>query len=239
MARLATRPILVVEDDDSTAGLLRHVFESEHMLVRTAGSGREALVQAEVEPPDLVLLDLALPDVDGWSVVGALHAIDPARIVLMSASLDAAAVRRGLRAGVGGFLGKPFALRWLLTICRQVLDVAPAFGVERRTAARRRFVAGARVLDMSRRAQLANAVVTDLAADGFGLLAEERLPVGGLAHVALDLVGSPVRLEGRVQWTSPAKDGFRHGVRVALPPALWMPGADEVAIPRGALAQAL
>jgi diguanylate cyclase (GGDEF)-like protein len=104
--------ILVVEDSRTQAAALALVLEREGHRVALAGDGREALLRVRDHPPDLVFLDLVLPDMDGLEVLralkeGAQQAFVP--VILLSARADLDSRVTGLRLGADDFLAKPFA----------------------------------------------------------------------------------------------------------------------------------
>ena len=80
--------ILVVEDDDATRKILRRILEKKGWAVTEADSGRSALKQLEVSRPHLILLDLMLPEMDGFELIAELrksHSEDPIPIVVITA----------------------------------------------------------------------------------------------------------------------------------------------------------
>jgi DNA-binding response OmpR family regulator len=103
--------ILVVDDDRVIQQLLKVNLELEGYAVEVADDGEEALAQFELFRPDLVLLDIMMPKLDGWEVCRRLKSgTDSARvpIVLLSARAQAADVQRGTELGVAAYVTKPF-----------------------------------------------------------------------------------------------------------------------------------
>ena len=102
--------VLVVDDDPDMLRLLARMIEGEGMRADTVPDGDAALVHAMASPPDLLLLDVMLPGLDGFSVCERLKR-DPATamipIVLVTALADTASRVRGIRAGADDFLSKP------------------------------------------------------------------------------------------------------------------------------------
>ncbi len=106
-----TKRILVVEDDTDAAFMLKTRLESVGYRVRTAASGKAALSRAAEETPDLVILDLMLPDISGYEVCRQLHRLShPWQIpVLMLTGMDQPVDQlRGFAFGAAAYLTKPF-----------------------------------------------------------------------------------------------------------------------------------
>ena len=107
--------ILVVEDNEDLAFGLRTNLEIEGHEVAVAHDGREGLERALQTPPDLVILDLMLPGLDGFRVLRELRKRDPATPVLvLTARGEEADKVRGLRLGADDYVTKPFGLLELL-----------------------------------------------------------------------------------------------------------------------------
>ncbi|RKH82415.1 response regulator [Corallococcus sp. AB032C] len=126
-AELARSRILLVDDNADlrayVTGLLKHVFPH----VEAARNGQEALEQARVRPPDLILSDVMMPVLDGFGLVRELRADERTRaipIILLSARAGDEATVEGLRSGADDYLVKPFSARELLVRVRTQLDMA-------------------------------------------------------------------------------------------------------------------
>ena len=119
----ATHRVLVVDDEHDVQALVRLVLERQGYDVEAASDGREALVKIGAQRPDLVVLDLMMPELDGWGVLEHLRGTDaPPRVVLLSAyAHDPQTRQRGADAGAWACLGKPFKLPELITTCEQAL----------------------------------------------------------------------------------------------------------------------
>ncbi|MEI7645180.1 MAG: response regulator transcription factor [Chloroflexales bacterium] len=106
--------ILVVEDEAEIASYLRRGLVYAGYTVEVATSGAAALAAARERPPDMVILDLGLPDIDGLTVAQRLRAGPPLPILMLTAR-DAVADRvAGLEGGAADYLTKPFAFEELL-----------------------------------------------------------------------------------------------------------------------------
>lgn len=111
-----TANILVVDDNPLSRKLLTDMLSVEGYLVRCAASGAEALTLIGAEPPDLILLDIMMPEMDGFEVVRRLKADDATRaiqVIMVTALDDEGSRARLAAAGVGVMLTKPID-RWQL-----------------------------------------------------------------------------------------------------------------------------
>jgi DNA-binding response OmpR family regulator len=116
---MATTLVLIVEDDTTIGGGLRDTLAAQGYDARWASTGAQALEQAGQDRPDLVLLDLQLPDIDGVEVCRRLRAAGAARtIVMLTARRDEIDVVVGLDAGADDYVTKPFRLAELLARLR-------------------------------------------------------------------------------------------------------------------------
>jgi two-component system response regulator MprA len=113
--------ILVVEDDGRLAGTLERVLEAEGHDVEVAVDGLEALRMAREHPPDLVVLDVMLPGLDGIGVCRRLRATAQFPILLLTALGGTEERVRGLDSGADDYLVKPFAYQELLARVRALL----------------------------------------------------------------------------------------------------------------------
>jgi len=121
---MANESILVVEDEDDIRELLRYNLAKEGYRVVWAASGEEALKAVRVSLPDLVLLDLMLPGLDGLEVCRSLKQDPHTRnlpIVMLTAKGEEADIVAGLELGADDYVTKPFSLRVLLARLRAVL----------------------------------------------------------------------------------------------------------------------
>jgi DNA-binding response OmpR family regulator len=120
--------VLVVEDDDEIAHALQRMLRMEGYDVRVAGDGVAALDAAHSFLPDLVILDLGLPKLDGIEVAKELHGRDDVGILMLTArdSLDDRVV--GLDTGADDYLVKPFERQELLARLRALLRRRPPRG---------------------------------------------------------------------------------------------------------------
>jgi two-component system response regulator MprA len=113
--------ILVVDDDTRLAASLRRALIYEGYRVTVAADGRGALAAARDQPPDLVVLDVMLPELDGIEVCRRLRAAGDVPILLLTARDTTADRVRGLDSGGDDYLVKPFAYDELLARVRALL----------------------------------------------------------------------------------------------------------------------
>jgi DNA-binding response OmpR family regulator len=121
--------IMVVDDDPDTLSILVRYIRREGCAVVEASSGAECLRLAKLHPPDVILLDLMMPEMDGFAVCRALRT-DPGTaeipVIMLTARDDVDARAEGMQLGVDDFIGKPVARRELAERIRAQLDMLGA-----------------------------------------------------------------------------------------------------------------
>ena len=105
--------VLLIEDDSPVRELLRAYFEAKGHTVSAAADGVEGLKAFSADLPELVLLDVGLPRLDGWAVLEAIRASSAVPVVLLTALDDTEDVVKGLAMGADDYLTKPFDVREL------------------------------------------------------------------------------------------------------------------------------
>jgi two-component system KDP operon response regulator KdpE len=113
--------ILIVEDEPELVRALRINLRARQYQVRTAGTGREALAAAASQPPDAIILDLGLPDIDGTEVIVELRQWYHAPIIVLSGRTSPGDKIGALDVGADDYVTKPFAMAELLARLRAVL----------------------------------------------------------------------------------------------------------------------
>jgi excisionase family DNA binding protein len=116
--------VLVVDDDARLREYMRINLELAGYAVREAESGEQALVAIEDQAPDLVLLDVIMPGVDGWQLLRQLeerHGSIP--VIMFSGKIDDQAAVEAAQRGARGFVGKPFDPEELLARAKQLVPV--------------------------------------------------------------------------------------------------------------------
>src|SRR5512136_1943062 len=115
------KTILVVDDKESVRTLVRDYLRAEGFRVATAENGREALFVARHEKPDLILLDIMMPEMDGYEFIPIYRKEADTPIILLTARLDESDKVLGLELGADDYVTKPFGMRELLARIRAVL----------------------------------------------------------------------------------------------------------------------
>jgi two-component system, OmpR family, alkaline phosphatase synthesis response regulator PhoP len=112
------KTILVIEDDEEIIGLLRFNLENHGYRVMTADEGKKGLDFAKKLKPDLILLDIMLPGIDGYEVCRSLRAhegMENIPIIMITARSEELDVVLGLELGADDYVTKPFSIRELLS----------------------------------------------------------------------------------------------------------------------------
>lgn len=152
--------VLVVEDDPAIGRLLRRSLTDRGDVVSVATDGASGLSAALQEQPEVVLLDLGLPDLSGHEVLVMLRAVSQVPVIVVTAEDDDRSVVRALDAGADDYLVKPFGSDQLAARIRAVLrraaasnsaDSAVRVGELEIDPATRRVVLGAKTLELSRK----------------------------------------------------------------------------------------
>ena len=115
------RNILVVEDDHNISDLIRMYLEKEGFEVRLALDGGKAVEEFEKRTPDLVLLDIMLPVMDGWAVCGKIRETSKTPIIMLTAKSEVSDRITGLEMGADDYLVKPFEMKELMARINAVL----------------------------------------------------------------------------------------------------------------------
>ena len=110
--------VLIVDDEPAILKALAINLRARSYEVFTAASGREALAEAAAHPPDVVILDLGLPDLDGTEVIGGLRGWTAVPILVLSGRSDSADKVEALDAGADDYVTKPFGMDELLARLR-------------------------------------------------------------------------------------------------------------------------
>src|SRR3954471_22484653 len=113
--------ILVVDDDADIRGLLRELLERTGALVHEAADGREALRMLYDARPELIVLDIAMPEMDGWQTLERIREMTDVPVLMLTAREGALEAARGLRPGPDDSAQKPFGRQELLARVQALL----------------------------------------------------------------------------------------------------------------------
>ncbi len=113
--------VLIMEDDHNIAELLQMYLEKEGYAVTTAPDGGQGLTKFRSIQPDLVLLDVMMPVMDGWSVCKAIRADSQVPIIMLTAKGETDDKVTGLKAGADDYITKPFEMKEVLARIESVL----------------------------------------------------------------------------------------------------------------------
>ncbi len=116
-----TTTVLVVEDDRNISQLLQMYLEKEGYAVITAFDGGQGLSKFREHKPDLVLLDVMMPVMDGWSVCKAIRAESQVPVIMLTAKGETDDKVHGLKAGADDYITKPFEMKEVLARIEAVL----------------------------------------------------------------------------------------------------------------------
>lgn len=128
MATGSQDSVLIVDDDVELCDLLQSYLSTHGWSVSTAQSGEAGLHSAQQGNPDLIILDVMLPDMDGFEVLRRLHQVHPYRVLLLTARGEEVDRIVGLEMGADDYLGKPFNPRELMARMKAILRRSQAAG---------------------------------------------------------------------------------------------------------------
>jgi DNA-binding response OmpR family regulator len=181
-----TALVLVVEDERKIRDLLRRYLERDGHRVLSTGSGAEAITMSADAQPDVVVLDLGLPDVPGEEVAREIRAMADVPIVILTARSDEQDRIAGLELGADDYVTKPFSPRELTLRVRAVLRRRGGGG---RPAGPRSYGGGSLTIDEDRREVRARGELVELTPTEWGILTTlSRVP--GRVYSRYELINS-------------------------------------------------
>jgi excisionase family DNA binding protein len=116
--------VLIVDDDARIREFVRVNLEMDGYIVREAADAEEGLGMLEEEPPDLILLDVMMPGIDGWEMLRRVqerHGVGTIPVIMFSGKVDAASAEQAAAQGAQAFIGKPFNPQDLIASTKELL----------------------------------------------------------------------------------------------------------------------
>ncbi len=206
---LASRHILIVDDETSILEMLEAALTGAGARVTTAVDGSTALVAVVNDPPDLILLDVKMPGMDGWDLLERLAtAPRTARIpvALETCAEDFVSFDKARREGVAAFISKPFRVAEVVETCRRILTGSrPLQG----TAPPEDDSPPVKVRDSNGNI-VAYGTLLDLDDRGAQIDASGPLPMG--QPIQLDLSNPERTVEAEVRWVTAVGGRYQHGL---------------------------
>jgi CheY-like chemotaxis protein len=196
--------ILVVDDDRDVLNLMKSILETAGFSIEMAEGGRAAIQSIEASRPQLMTLDLNMPDVDGWGVLAHLRRIPAPPPVVVVTGHPESVGPFSVMASVAAYIVKPFSGPDLVATCQKVLAGRSSFpreSDERRAEPRRLFVVEAKVVAPDTGA-LVPGYVVEVGPNGLRLDVPLPLEVGSTVEVVFLLPGYRDRVHARctVRW---------------------------------------
>ena len=106
--------VLVIDDEEDVRGLVRELLERAHYEVKEAADGRSGLRALYESPPDLVVLDVTMPELDGWATLERIRDLSDVPVLMLTARAQELEKVRGLKAGADDYVTKPFGRQELV-----------------------------------------------------------------------------------------------------------------------------
>lgn len=120
--------VLVVDDHPPTVQLIKSALDAQSLQVRTAENGAEALLAIHDEVPDLIILDVIMPILDGFQTLHVLQQSDQLKdipVIMLTARASDRDVAHGWRWGITSYVTKPFSIENLLALVQRIRDSSP------------------------------------------------------------------------------------------------------------------
>lgn len=200
--------ILLADDDDMIVDVLRYQLEREGYQVLTAGDGQQALALAQAARPDLVLLDVMMPKLQGWEVCRELRRTSTVPILMLTARGEEMDRVLGLELGADDYIVKPFSFRELLARVHAALRRAAYSQPPAEPPAERPISLGDIAIDLRRHAVTRGGAPVALSPREYELLVALHQAAGAVInrHELLDRawgeqwIGNPRTLDVHIRW---------------------------------------
>ena len=125
---MSAAKVLVVDDDEDIRSLLRVLLERAGAVVFEAPDGRDGLREFHARRPDLVILDVSMPEIDGWQMLDRIRDMSDVPVLMLTARADELERVRGLQAGADDYVVKPFGKQELIARVQALLRRAARGG---------------------------------------------------------------------------------------------------------------
>ena len=113
--------ILIIEDDESISEIVSRVLESEGYTIHVASNGVKGLEQFYLTLPDMIILDVKMPEMDGWETLERIRQISDCPVIMLTVFGSTDDIIKGLELGADDYLVKPFGIQELLARVTAVL----------------------------------------------------------------------------------------------------------------------
>ena len=160
--------ILIVDDDKTLVRLMREALSKAEFDVITAANGIDALQELYAKQPDLILLDVMMPRMDGWETAHRVRQMSQVPIIMLTAKDEESDKLKGFAAGVDDYVTKPFSFAEIVARVQAVLNRARQIPPDHKP---KRYVSGALVVDTDSRRVTKNGKVLELTPTEYRLLA--------------------------------------------------------------------
>lgn len=160
--------VLVVDDDKTLLRLMREALSKSDYEVVTASNGIDALQELYAKQPDLILLDVMMPRMDGWETAGRIRRVSRVPIIMLTARDEESDKLKGFAAGVDDYVTKPFSFAEIVARVRAVLGRARQVPPDHKP---KRYASGNLVIDTDARRVTKNGKVVGLTPTEYRLLA--------------------------------------------------------------------
>jgi DNA-binding response OmpR family regulator len=118
------KKILLVDDEPNIIMSLEYTFKKNNFQVFIARDGQEALDIVQTETPDLIILDIMMPNVDGYATIEAIRKdekLTNCKVIFLSAKNKESDIEKGMKLGANAYMTKPFSIKKLIELVNELL----------------------------------------------------------------------------------------------------------------------
>ena len=157
--------VLIVDDDEKLVQLLKIYFEKEGFITYTAGDGLDAIIAVRERKPDIMVLDLMLPGVDGWEVCRRIRRDNEVPIIMLTARDEESDRLVGLEIGADDYVTKPFSPKEVVARAKVILR-----RTHKEVICKEPIKAGGLIIDLERHQVMSGSQVIELTPTEFRIL---------------------------------------------------------------------